>query len=49
MEVALGMSVLTPVRNDGVIIDGPNQGARSWDVHAARDAQRERSHSKPAA
>ena len=29
-----------PIRSDGVIVDGPNRGARSWDVHAARSTTR---------
>lgn len=31
------LEIMTPVtiRSDGIIVQGPNRGARSWDVHEA--------------
>lgn len=49
METTVGFVPVSRIRNDGVIVDGPNRGARSWDVHAANDANREKSRSNAAA
>jgi hypothetical protein len=48
VEIAVGYATLQPIRKDGTIVYGPNQGARSWDVHAAADTRRKNSHKSAA-
>jgi|GEM_PF-7036713 len=36
MYIPESAAVPVTISDKGVILDGPNRGARSWDVHAAR-------------